>query len=193
MNMALQAFRTVTSETSEFEAARARWERVSAERRALREKLDGCKAALVLADYKPAPGEYMSPVLEDRARRYLAGRIPDRDRLTRQIADLEYELNEAASTYAIESAAWKLALENEARRRAEALRPRHRAAVRKIAQLVEQLSAAVEQEREVRRELGEVGSTALVDAGCELGSLADYNSPLSVWNRRVLQAGLLEP
>ena len=44
--MALRAFRTVTPETSAFEAAKSRWERVSAERRALRDKLDGARAAL---------------------------------------------------------------------------------------------------------------------------------------------------
>jgi hypothetical protein len=190
--MALRALRTVTNETSAFESAKARWERVSAERRALRDKLDGAKAALVFADYRPGPGEYLSPTIEDKARRYLDGRAPDRDRLTRQIVDLEYELNEAAAIYSIESTAWKLALENEARRRAEALRPRHRAAVKRMAKAVEELSAAVEAERAVRGELAEVGSAALPDASREFGTLHEYSSLLSGWNRRLLAEGAFD-
>jgi hypothetical protein len=192
LRMALRP-RAVTTKSTEFEQARARWAAAAAARRALKERLDGCRAALQYADHRPAPGEHFAPVLEDRARRYLAGRAPDRDRLARQLAELEYELKESAATYSIESASWKLAVENEAARRAAALKPKHAVAIRKIAAAVEALSAAVEQEREIRRELGEVGGTALVDAGYELGSLADFNLPLSVWNRRMLQAGLLDP
>jgi hypothetical protein len=185
--------RAVTNETSEFEAAKARWEKVSAARRALRDRLDGAKAALVLADYRPGPGEYLSPVLEDKARRYLDGRRPDRDRLAREIAELDAELADAATTYSVEAVAWKLAVENEARRRAEAVRPRHKAAIRKIAQLVEQLSLAVEAERAVRAELAEVGSTgALPDASREFGSLNEFNSLLSSWNRQMLAEGALD-
>jgi hypothetical protein len=136
--MALRALRTVAGEVSPFEHARARWAAATAARRALRDRLDGAKAALVLADHKPAPGEYLAPVIEDRARRYLNGRRPDRERLLRQLGELEAELADAAAAHAIEAAAWRMALEAEAARRAEQARPRHRSAVRKIAQLVEQ-------------------------------------------------------
>jgi hypothetical protein len=146
---------------------------------------------LAFADHRPGPGEHFSPVLEDRARHYLDGRAPDRDRLARQLSDLEYEQADTATKYSIESAAWRAALEAEARRRGEAVRPRHREAVRKIAQLVEQLSAAVEAERAVRAELAEVGSAALPDAGREFGTLHEYSSVLSSWNRRVLAEGAL--
>jgi hypothetical protein len=183
--------RAVTSETSEFEAAKARWERVSAERRALRERLDGCRAALVLAEYRPGPGEYLSPVIEDRARRHLDGCRPDRDRLVREIAAAEAEMADMATTYSVESAAWRMALEAEAARRAEQARPRHRAAVKRIAELVEQLSCAIETERAVRAALLEVGSHALPDAGREFGSLHEFNSTLSSWNRRVFAEGAL--
>jgi hypothetical protein len=191
--MALRAFRTVTPEISEFEAAQARWAEISAARRALRDKLDGCKAALAFADHRPGPGEHFSPLLEERALRYLAGRQPNRDRLIREVAELEDEQAQQAATYSVESVAWKLALENETRRRAEALRPRHRAAVKKIAQLVEQLSLAVEAERAVRAELAEVGGNgALPDAGREFGSLHEYNSALGSWNRRMVAEGALD-
>jgi hypothetical protein len=182
----------VVDEVSEFEQARARWDAVSAERRALKDKVDGCRAALQYADYRSAPGEYFPPVLQDRALRFLAGRAPDRDRLTRQLSELEYELNEAATIYSVESAAWKAALEAEVRRRAETVRPRHRAAVKRMAKAVEELSAAVEVERAVRAELAEVGSSALPDASREFGSLHEFNSTLSSWNRRVLAEGALD-
>jgi hypothetical protein len=145
----------------------------------------------VLVNHRNEPGECLAPVIAERARRFLAGGRPDRDRLLRQVAELEAELADAATSYTIESASWRAALETEARRRAEQVRPRHRAAVKRIAQLVEQLSAAVEAERAVRAELAEVGSNALADASREFGSLHDYNSTLSSWNRRVLAEAAL--
>jgi hypothetical protein len=183
----------VVNKVSEFEQTRARWAEVSAARRALKDRVDGCRAALAFADHRPSPGEHFSPVLEDRARRYLDGRTPDRDRLVRQLSELEAEMADAATVFALESAAWRTALEAEADRRAAALRPRHKAAVRRIAQLVEQLSLAVEAERAVRAELAEVGGNgALPDAGREFGSLHEYGSTLSSWNRRMLAEGALD-
>ena len=99
---------------------------------------------------------------------------------------------QAASSYAAEAQAWRSAVELEAERRAHALRPRHRQDVRQLAQLVEALSAAVEAERKIRAELGELGSSALVDAGYEFGDLSQYNSLLSAWNRRMISAGLVD-
>ena len=83
-SMALR-LRTVTPESLPFEQARARWERVSAERRALRGRLNGARAALVVADFREGPGEFLAPVIADRARRYLDGRTPNRDRLVREL------------------------------------------------------------------------------------------------------------
>jgi hypothetical protein len=191
--MALRAFRTVTSENSAFEAAKIRWQAVSAARRSLKARLDGAKAALGFVENPPSKGDVVSPVLAEKAQAYLGGRVPNKELLRREILGLDDVLDQMATAYSIEAASWKLALEDEARRRAEALRPKHRAAVRKIAATVEALSAAVEQEREVRRELGEVGALgALPDAGHEFGTLAEYSSKLSTWNRRVLSAGLLD-
>jgi hypothetical protein len=191
--MALRAFRTVTTEDSTFEVARARWEAVRRARQELKARLAGVRAALGFAENPPGKGDVISPVLAERARAYLAGRKPNAELLRREILALEDEIAQAATSYSIEATSWKLALEAEARRRVEALRPRHRATVRKIAAAVEALSAAVEQERGIRRELGEVGSSALVDASYEFGSLAEYGSLVSTWNRRLLQAGVLDP
>jgi hypothetical protein len=192
--MALR-LRTVTPESSPFEAARARWERVSAERRALRDKLDGCRAALVLVDFWEGPGEYLSPVLEDRARRYLDGRTPDRDRLVRQLSELEYEEKETASVYSLESVAWRSALEAEARRRAEVVRPKLKALVHALARSVQRVSDDVEALRSLQSQLAEVGGAAsLPDLGLELfGTLTEFNSLVSQWNRRALRSGMLDP
>jgi hypothetical protein len=188
--MALR-LRAVTSEASEFEAAKARWGAVRRERQELKARLDGAKAALVFAENPPSRGDFVSPVLASRAQAYLAGRQPNADRLRREILDLDDELAQTATRYSIEATSWRLALEAEAARRAEQVRPRHRAAVKRIAQLVEQLSLAVEAERAIRAELAEVGSSALPDASRELGSLNEFNSVLSSWNRRMLAEGAL--
>ena len=134
-------------------------------------------------------------MLEDRARRFLDGRRPDRDRLIRQISDLGAELADAATTYGIESAAWKLALEAEACRRAEAVQPKVEALIRALARSVERLSDDVEALRNLQAQVAEVGGVAaLPDLGLELfGTLVEYNSPVSQWNRRVLQSRMLDP
>jgi hypothetical protein len=77
---------------------------------------------------------------------------------------------------------------------AAALKPSHQSACLRIAKCVEQLSVAVEEERAVRSKLLELGCPdALPDAGHEFGTLAEFHSTLSAWNRRMLQAGLLDP
>ena len=127
----------------------------------------------------PSKGDIVSPVLEAKAREHLAGRKPNAELLRREVVLLEDELAQAAASYSIESAAWRMAVEDEARRRAELVRPRHQAAVKRIGQLVEQLSLAVQAERAIRAELTEVGSHALPDAGREFGVLSEYGSLLS--------------
>jgi hypothetical protein len=185
--------RVVDKETSAFEAARARWERVSTARRALREKLDGAQAALALTENPPSKGDVVSPVIAEKACRYLADRRANAALLRQEVVRLEDELTQAGTAHAIESAAWRLAVEDEARRRAEAVRPKHREAVKRIARLVEELSAAVDAERAVRAELAEVGSAGVLpDAGREFGSLHEYSSLVSSWNRRLLAEGAFD-
>jgi hypothetical protein len=193
--MKTMALRAVTKETSEFEAAHARWAEVSAARRELKDRIDGCRAALVLVDFLDGPGEYLSPLLEDRARRYLDGRTPDRDRLVRQLSELEYEEKETASVYSLESVAWRSALEAEARRRAEVVRPKLKALVHALARSVQRVSDDVEALRSLQSQLAEVGGAAsLPDLGLELfGTLTEFNSLVSQWNRRALRSGMLDP
>jgi transposase len=193
--MALRAFRTVTPEISEFEAAKARWAAVSAERRAVRERVDDCRAALVLADHRDGPGEHLSPTIAEKARRYLAARRPNRDRLLRELAELEDEQAQQATSYAAEAAVWRQALDDEAARRAAAVQPKLKALVRALARSVQRVSDDVEALRSLQNQLAEVGGVAaLPDLALELfGTLSEYNSPVSAWNRRALRSGLLDP
>jgi hypothetical protein len=185
--------RAITSETADFEAARARWERESAARRALRSRLDGAKAALGLAENPPGEGDVRSPRIESLAAAYLGGRRANPALIRREIVEIEDALDQGAAVHAVEAASWRLAVEAEARRRAELLRPGHRQAVRRIAEIVEQLSAAVDAERAVRAALAEVGNAgALPDASREFGSLHEYSGLLSTWNRRMLAEGALD-
>jgi hypothetical protein len=180
--------------SAEFAAARRRWEGAAQERRALKARFDGAQAALALALNPPSMDDHPSPRLIEMANAYLGGRRSATvNALRREIVDLDDQLTRAATTYSLERASWHAAVEGEARRLAEELRPAHKAACRKIAAAVESLSAAVEQERKIRAKLAELGcSNALVDAGQEFGTLSEFNSLLSTWNRRLLAARVLD-
>ena len=83
-------------------------------------------------------------------------------------------------------------------RRDEALqvwRPRHAAAVRAIAQAVQTLADRLEDERAVRSAAQDQAGARLpelIDAGIELGCLAQVGTPLSRWARRMRVVGLLD-
>src|SRR5688572_12313152 len=103
--------RAVTPEVSAFAASKARWEVVRRERQELKARLDGAKAALVFAENPPREGDHPSPRLIELANAYLGGRQPNADRLRREILDLDDELAQTATSYSVEAAAWKQALE----------------------------------------------------------------------------------
>jgi ClpP class serine protease len=188
----LRAVPAKPEEPADFAAARERWNAASARRRELVDKLGGAKAALALLDREEgAPA--LGPRLTEAAERFLGSRVLSARQLRREIEAAEDALDAAAPGHGREAAAWREAQSAEAARRLRDLAPRHRAAVKRIAGLVEQLSAAVEAERAVRAELSEVGGTgALPDASHEFGSLNEYGSTLSSWNRRVLAVGALD-
>ena len=188
--MALRLLKHEPAEVSTFATTRERFAAVTARRRDLREKLAGAQAALALATNPPTDGEVASPVILDRARQYLAGRPAIVDRLRAEVARFEHDLADLAGEAAAATAEWRAALADESARIAAELRPKHIAAVAKIARAVEALSAAVETERALRAELGDLAG-GMVDAGHEFGSLADFHSVLSSWNRRLLASGLL--
>ena len=66
---------------TEFEQARERWQRATAARRELPSKLEGAQMALSLRENPPGDGEQRSPLVEEKAKAYLAGRRADPDRL----------------------------------------------------------------------------------------------------------------
>jgi hypothetical protein len=177
---------------SSFEAAKEAWLAATTRHRELRDRLGGARAALALLEREedaPKVGSRLTEVAE----RFLGGRTLSARQLRREIEVAEDALAAAAARHAREAEAWREAQSAEAARRLRDLAPRHRAAVKRIAGLVEQLSAAVEAERAVRAELSEVGGTgALPDASHEFGSLNEYGSTLSSWNRRVLAVGALD-
>ena len=199
--MVLRALRAVPdtespaeSSSSDFVAARRRWEKAGAERRELKLKHDGAQAALQLALNPPGKDDHPSPRLIELANAYLAGRrsasVPS---LQAEIIEIDDQLRRAVTAYTLEKLAWEQAVADEARRLATELKPAHGQACRKIAAAVESLSAAVEEEHKVRTKFAELGcSNALVDAGKEFGTLTEFNSLVSVWNRRLLASGVLD-
>jgi hypothetical protein len=194
--MAAVRLRTVPTEAefSGFAAAKRRWQLAADERRQLKARLDGATAALALAVSPPGAGDHPSPRLIEMANAYLGDRrSATADALRAEVIALDDQLGRAATAYSIERVAWEAAVADEARRLAEELKPAHKTACRKIAAAVESLSAAVEQERKVRAKLAELGwSNALVNAGKEFGTLTEFHSLLSTWNRRLLAAGALD-
>ena len=191
----LRALRTVTPEVSAFEQARVRWEAVRRERQELKARIAGARAALGFAESPPNQGDVVSPVLAEKAQAYLGGRKPNAERLRREIEDLADEQAQAAERYGREAEVWRTALADEARRRAEAVQPKLKALVRALARSVQRVSDDVEALRSLQGQLAEVGEVAsLPDLGLEIfGTLSEFNSPVSNWNRRVLQSGALDP
>jgi hypothetical protein len=189
--------RTVPAEPEEpadFAAARQRWQAAWAQRRALVDRLAGARAALGQLEREEGAPPF-GPRLVEAAERFLNGRVLSGRQLRREIEDAEDALAAAAAEHAREAAAWRQAAAAEAARRATELRPRHRAAVAKIAAAVEALSAAVEAERALRRELAdsEVGAYASLPDGSQgLGTLGEWHGQLSTWARHVRQLGLLD-
>jgi hypothetical protein len=160
----------------------------------LKDRYDGCRAALQLAMSPPGAGDRPSPRLLEMASAYVGDRPgASVEALHAELVQLDDQLTRASRAYAAERAAWREAVHAEARRLAEELRPVHKQACRKIARAVEVLSAAVEEERKVRARLLELGcDAAMPDGGKGLGTLSEFNSALSTWNRHALAAGLLD-
>jgi hypothetical protein len=189
MQMSLRLLR---ERPSEFEIAKSCWAEVSERRRELKERLAGAEAALASIANPPQEHDHFSPVLAAKAVEYVGGRRPSAETLQTEIRHLREAVSEAVDGYAVERQAWRHALDAEAQRLAGALAPRHRAAVARIGKAIEALSAAVDAERSIRAELSELGSSILPDMGGQFGTLSEYGSAVSAWNRRALSLGLLQ-
>ena len=184
---------------SAYESARQRWAEARAAVRELTERLEDAKAALRLHGYDAGRGERLTLApIRARAERFLAGRNPSQRHIQRAGEDLEDQLAAALGRL-------RAAQEDHQRERdlaamalAKQLQPRHKAAVRRLAKAIEDLSAATAEERAVRAEmlasgLAPTGSPLLPDAsGSLLGTLAEFESPASRWAREMRRLGVLD-
>ena len=181
---------------SEYQTAKARWAEIDGKFRELVEREEGIKLAVSLAK---SPDEKRVPQhLRDRAAPFMKlaqGRMFKR---TRVLEALEDEILELAPKRAEESELWQQARRAETSRIALELQPRHRAAVKKIAALIENLSRAMEVESDVRAELArtapepESGYLPNCIGGLNFGMLSEWGSPASQWAQGMRQLKILE-
>jgi hypothetical protein len=165
-----------TARSAEYLAAEQRWRGYLAARNALQGRITDLKRQLTAAD-----------------RAWQANRI--RDGLDR----VEGDLAELAGNLGAERQLWDHARNLEAEAVARALQPRHREAVKAIGKALEVLSAAIGAERAARDAFASAGipetSESLLLPDCStalmVGSLDDYGSIASQWNRRMLGLGVL--
>jgi hypothetical protein len=138
-----------------FEAARERWQRVRAARRALVERLEDARLAQGAINSPPTEGERRSPVVDERVHRYLGGRRPDTDRIAREVRALEERAADEAPAYHAERATWETALAAERARLAAQLLPARRAAAARIGKQVKALSQEIADARAAQAGLAE--------------------------------------
>jgi hypothetical protein len=126
----------------------------------------------------------------ERTARFLGGRKADPDRIAQEVRALQLEIRDSEEGYRREAEAWRRALSAEQARRREEAWPAVRSAAARVARLVEALSREVADARAAQAKLAEVGA-AVPDIGREFGSLSEYYSAVSTWNKRMLAEGLL--
>jgi hypothetical protein len=161
--------------SAEFVAGRERWRGFLREREAANHRVAQAVAKL-RSDERTEPLEVVQRELEvaQLAREAVARRLgPEREE-------------------------WDAACRAEVERIGAVLQPRHRAAVKRMAEALTLLCAAIAEEQDTRAELrqavpGDWGSCILPDCSSSLwlGRLDDFNSPASQWNRDMICLGML--
>ena len=131
-----------------------------------------------------------SPVLSERAAAYLGNRKPSAEQLRRSLATCRLPKLPTATPPSgkrgVPPSMPKLSALLAPSLRGTALpSPRSPSCSKSC-------PAAVAAEREIRAELSELGSCILPDMGNPFGTLSEYRSVLSEWNRRALALGLLQ-
>lgn len=182
------------SALSEFEAAKKRWSEVTATDRELREKRDAILLARSLAS---SPTTTMPKPQQQRAAPYrkLAAKSPGR--LAAALEDVETEIEAHAPIMDAAREAWAAAQRREANRIAAELQPRQRDAVRRMADALEALSRAIEDEAEIHDEFRQRAplptSALLPNIGGEFADLAVGRqfSRGWLWAHRVNKLGVL--
>jgi hypothetical protein len=183
---------------NDFETARRRFDEFKARREQARLQAEGLQAALQLADTRQASADApVNLVLNRQAAIALQGGTLSPRQIRRELEEVQETVDALTEQAPAEFQAWELARRAEADRIALELQPAHRAAALAIARAVEQLSAAIIAERQVRAEFAAFGlepeSGYLPDASSRLraGTLAEFESNVSAWRRDMLRLGVI--
>lgn len=183
--------------TAEWLSAKSDFDSLVAARDGLIERIENIRLALSLArntsDRARVPADLLL-----RAEPFEAQAASDPAGLQRRLAETEADLAKIAQRIGNGAhEAYERARRREGSRIALELQLQHRAAVGAMAAALEQLSQAIEAEREVHEAFAAVSPTAssayLPNVGVELGvgSLGDCDSPAWRWRKRIHELGIL--
>lgn len=167
---------------------------LAAQRRALDQEIAGIEATLILdglnideraSDRLDALRARAAPFADGKPRR-LRLRLEDAQDELKALLPKVFSANEAAAR----------AERGENRRRAERLKPEHAAVVERIADALENLATALDEEARIRNQVrdrnGVIPENLPDMAFAGVGNATDHNSPVSIWFRRARRAGYLK-
>jgi hypothetical protein len=187
-----------TDTLTEFEAIAAKRDQAQAEWQAAEAKQAGYKAAMLWhrASDAEREGERFDHVRKTIAKVF-GGNPPAERRIPKLAEEVNEQLEELRPKWIKAQQEWQEACRRETSRIAISLQPQHRAAVKRLAAAVEELSRAIEQERAVHPELRKKAplETSAYLPNCAPpigGGLDNPVSPLSEWARRLRKIGLLD-
>lgn len=175
------------------EEARATASELADQRRALDTEIAGIEAALTWdalsiderqSDRLTTLRERAAPVADKKPRR-LRVRLEDALDERKALLPKVFAANEAAAQ----------AARSENRKRAETLKPEHAKVVERIADALEKLATALDDEARLRDQVkspnGLIPDTLPGMGFTGVGHAADHNSPVSEWFRRARRAGYI--
>lgn len=181
-----------------FELARQRFSAILEEGHRLEDRAEDLRAAYTVLTVSQADAERIGVAVQERAAKAFPSGLPK----AKLFPDLIEAAEETAHEFKVKLATardeWATAVRAETTRIAEGLQPMHRAAVAAIATAVEQLSAALAAEEEVRLELQcqapELTSALLPNCsdGLLIGRLDTPFSAASRWAAGVRKLRILE-
>lgn len=189
--------KTAESGAPDFETAKARFEKASAEFDAKREAVENTKSALYWSKTSDGDRASIAPAIRERVARAYPNGVPRRAKLVRQAEDAAEALEDATPGFEVERELYAAAARRETAKIAQELQPRHRTAVQAIAKALEALSLAMAEETDIRVELAREapeGKSAYLpncSAYLSFGSLADWNSPASQWARKMRELKII--
>ncbi|WP_159717712.1 hypothetical protein [Geminicoccus flavidas] len=186
--MALARKAAPPPETTEFEAAQARWHEVRNRRRKLMADLEAARMAADAAHIRDR--DTIPPKPREKIENFLAGRRLNSDQLAKLILDLEARIEEFQSEYLTEAESWEQARSREAARINAQATPAHKAIVARICEAVQQLSDVIVEEQQLLGTVRAAGGT-LESVGEPFGTLSTQNSMLNRWRSLMAVRGLV--